>query len=331
MKNKILSIIVAAYNMEQLLPRCLDSLLQNPNEEVEILIVNDGSKDRTLSIALEYQGKYPEIIRVIDKPNGGWGTAINRGIQEAKGKYLKTLDSDDWFNSEALTAFVELLKEQEVDLVVSSYTRIYENKEAEADVYSELICNKKMPISEYLKINNYSKHLPIQALCFKTAVLKENNFTLSDRYYTDIEYNLIPLLYVDSVYFTQINLYQYYLGREGQSVSLNGYKKNWIDYIRMCEKVTRFYEENKSKMSEDLEKMYLKDNRNIIRFSYELLLSPRYRTADDKRAEESEKFDHWLKENSCDLYNYAGTLKVKKLIPYVKIWRNTGWNILKLI
>ncbi|MDH8701840.1 glycosyltransferase involved in cell wall biosynthesis [Dysgonomonadaceae bacterium PH5-43] len=328
--NKILSIVIAAYNMEQLLPRCLDSLLKNPNEEVEIIVINDGSKDNTLDVAISYQSKYSHIVRVIDKPNGGWGTAINRGIIEAQGKYLKTLDSDDWFDSIALDDFIKLIKKIDADLIATSFTQIFEDKQNKKYVYDNAICNREMLLSDYFKMNNYSKFLPIQALCIKTKILQNNKFKLSDRYYTDIEYNLIPLTYVDTIYFSKINLYQYYLSREGQSVSLQGYKKNWLDYVRMCEKLVLFYEENKTTISEDTLKMYIQDTKNVVRFSYELLLSPRYSTPDDNRKQEAILFDSFLREMSQYFYTYSSTLKVRKLFPYVKIWRNTGLNILKL-
>ena len=100
---KILTIAIPAYNMEKYVGRCLDSVLHTAmTNTIEVLLINDGSKDSTLRIAQEYATKWPETLRVINKPNGGWGSAINCAISEAAGKYFKILDADDWFDTQAL-------------------------------------------------------------------------------------------------------------------------------------------------------------------------------------------------------------------------------------
>ena len=331
--NKILTIVIPAYNMEKYLSKCLESvLLPEFQENLEVLLINDGSKDQTLSIAKEYEEKYPQILRVIDKPNGGWGTAINRGIAEAKGKYFRTLDADDWYDTKELEQFIFLLKNIDVDLAATSFTRVYEDsyRDNENDIYPEDLCGKTIDFKDYLKTNNYTKYLPIQAITFRTQLLQDNPIIISDRYYTDIEYNLIPLVYVDTVYFSQINLYRYFLGREGQSVSLSGYKKHLIDYINMCKKLTSFYAEQKQEMTDEMKITYFKDNANVVRFAYKLLLSPRFGEENDTRLEEAKKLDQFLKNTSIDLYKSANQVKLKKMIPYIWIWRFSGLNLLKL-
>lgn len=106
--EKILTIVIPTYNMQDYLRRCLDSLIV-PEEQMqllEVLVVNDGSKDNSSAIAHEYQDKYPGTFRVIDKENGNYGSCVNRGLKEATGKYIKILDADDWFDTKALTSFV---------------------------------------------------------------------------------------------------------------------------------------------------------------------------------------------------------------------------------
>ena len=97
MNSKLLSIIIPTYNMAELLPRCLDSLVtaQGADATLEAVVVNDGSKDNSLAVAQDYQKRYPNIITVIDKPNGNYGSTINAALPVAKGKYVKVLDSDD--------------------------------------------------------------------------------------------------------------------------------------------------------------------------------------------------------------------------------------------
>ncbi len=106
---KLLSIIVPSYNSQDYLAQCIESLLPG-GEDVEILIINDGSKDRTAEIAEEYQSKYPTIVRAIHQENKGHGGAVNTGIAQASGRYLKVVDSDDWLDAEAYPQVLETLK-----------------------------------------------------------------------------------------------------------------------------------------------------------------------------------------------------------------------------
>ena len=125
---KLLSIAIPSYNSEEYMRHCVDSLLTG-GEEVEILIVDDGSKDSTPQIADEYQEKYPSIVKAIHQPNGGHGEAVNTGIKNATGFFYKVVDSDDWVDQESyekILAFLrEAVKEEEpLDMLISNY--VYE-------------------------------------------------------------------------------------------------------------------------------------------------------------------------------------------------------------
>ena len=115
--------------MERYLNRCVDSLLAvEVLDDIEIIIVNDGSKDATLSIANQYKAQYPNSVVVIDKPNGHYGSTVNAALKVAAGKYFRILDADDWFNTEALIVFVNKLKEIDVDCVYTNFTEYNELK-----------------------------------------------------------------------------------------------------------------------------------------------------------------------------------------------------------
>ena len=109
--NKILTIIIPTYNMEKYLRRCLDSLIIDEEEmkQLEVLVINDGSKDSSSQIAHEYQDKYPDTFRVIDKENGNYGSCINRGLKEATRKYVKVLDADDSFDTKNFAKLLNVL------------------------------------------------------------------------------------------------------------------------------------------------------------------------------------------------------------------------------
>ena len=125
---KLLSIAIPCYNSQDYMEKCIESLLVG-GEEVEILVVDDGSSDKTAEIADAYAAKYPTIIKAIHQENGGHGEAVNAGIRNATGLYFKVVDSDDWVNKEAYIKILETLYEllrgpQTVDLLISNF--VYE-------------------------------------------------------------------------------------------------------------------------------------------------------------------------------------------------------------
>ena len=107
---KLLSIAIPSYNSEAYMEKCIESLLIG-GEDVEILIVDDGSKDRTAEIADAYEAKYPTICRAIHQENGGHGEAVNAGIRNATGLYFKVVDSDDWVDADAYMQILDKLRE----------------------------------------------------------------------------------------------------------------------------------------------------------------------------------------------------------------------------
>ena len=137
---KALTILIPVYNTEKYIKRCLDSLIVSEiMDDIEILVVNDGGKDHSVEIIQKYVDSYPETVRLIDKENGGHGSTINAGIKEAKGKYFRVLDSDDWFNSTDFVKFVNRLKSEDADLVVCDYRKEHTyNSKSEYFVYKNL-------------------------------------------------------------------------------------------------------------------------------------------------------------------------------------------------
>ena len=121
---KYISFAIPCYNSEAYMAQAIESILPG-GEDVEILIVNDGSKDRTAEIGKEYEEKYPGIVKLINKENGGHGDAVNAGLAHASGKYFKVVDSDDWVDRISLMKILNVLKnveeeEQEVDMLMAN-------------------------------------------------------------------------------------------------------------------------------------------------------------------------------------------------------------------
>lgn len=329
--KKILTLAIPAYNMEQYLGRCLDSvLLPGIENDIEVLVINDGSKDNTLAIAKEYEQSHDQVIHVIDKPNGGWGSAINRAIKEATGTYFKILDSDDWFESNAFVEFIALIKKSEADIVASSYTRIYDDIEPVRTIYPKQICGVTMPYSEYLNKYYGTINIPMASLCYRTDILKKHKIAVSDRYYADVEFALLPLAYVKDIEFTDLDVYQYYLGRPDHSTSLAGYNAHYNDYIEMMMKLVGHYETVKHQLNKEISSLFISEIKKHVKFSYYLLMSPAFKGLEADSKNKLRLLEADLKKRSAIFYSKAGNEKVRGFIPYIALWRLTGINVLKL-
>lgn len=217
--NKVLSIIIPSCNMEKYLSQCLDSLLVPNIDDVEILVINDGSTDRTSEIGHEYEQRYPQSIRVIDKTNGHYGSCINRGLKEATGKYIKILDADDSFNTIAFEKFINFLKGVSTDIVFSNYCIVDDTGAITAEkCFPKGNFNKAMTFREALPLFLH-ENMAMHGVSYKTEILKRIDYKQTEGVaYTDQEWIFIPVLNVQTVAFFPNIVYRYLVGREGQSV-----------------------------------------------------------------------------------------------------------------
>lgn len=239
--NKILTISIAAYNVERFLEQCLDSLLIPSMEKLEILIENDGSKDNTAVIGKQYEEKYPGVIRLVNKENGGYGSTINNSIRLATGKYFKQLDGDDWFNTDHLEQLVSQLESVDVDCVYTPYMEVYETDGHQCLRQIENIPAGEYPIEAVIGAEWFKQ---MHALAFRTQLLRDHNVTILENcFYTDQEYVVYPLLHTKRVYVYDKYIYCYRLGLAGQSVSLEGWKKHHAEHARVIKQLLSHYGE----------------------------------------------------------------------------------------
>ena len=205
--------------MAALLPRCLDPFTK-PNilKELEILVVNDGSKDNSLEIARQYEKEYPGIIYAIDKPNGNYGSTINKGIEQATGKYFRICDSDDFYDNHQLKNLLDYLREADVDLVLNDYVIDRQNQHSLMKMSNvEVGKTYKMDDVDLSTLGNYAMH----GLIVKTQILQQNNINLlTGISYTDTEFCYYPLQYAKTLSYVNYPVYHYQVGRDGQTVSL---------------------------------------------------------------------------------------------------------------
>ena len=222
---KILSIAVPCYNSEAYMEKCIDSLLVG-GEEVEILIVDDGSKDGTTEIADRYQEKYPTIVKAIHQENKGHGGAVNTGVENATGLYFKVVDSDDWVNPEAYQKILNVLAEvvrgpKTLDLLISNY--VYEKEGAKRKRVMRYA--KSLPEGRFFgwdeaKALGKTHYLLMHSLIYRTSLLRECGMKLPEHtFYVDNLVAFIPLPYVKTMYYLDVNFYRYFIGRADQSVN----------------------------------------------------------------------------------------------------------------
>lgn len=221
---KVLSIVVPCYNSEEYMERCINSLLVG-GDDVEILIVDDGSTDKTAKIAQDYQASFPTIVRSIHQENGGHGEAINTGLSYASGEYLKIVDSDDWLEKHAYQQMLEFLHQtiidqDPIDMVISNY--VYENQEKKNKrvmEYRSFLPKDQKFSWEEVKFP-FGKYLLMHSVIYRTSLLKESRINLPQHtFYVDNLYVFEPLPLVKTLYYLDIDLYRYYIGRDDQSVN----------------------------------------------------------------------------------------------------------------
>ena len=221
---KLLSIAIPSYNSESYMRNCIESLLPG-GEEVEIIIVNDGSKDGTAAIADEYAEKYPTIVKAVHQENGGHGEAVNAGLRAATGLYYKVVDSDDWVNKEAYLKILEKLAElvqtnNMVDMLLSNYVYEKEGKKHKKVMqYRSAFPVDKIFTWDDVKFLHVGQYIMMHSVIYRTQMLKECGLELPKHtFYVDNIFIYHPLPYVKKLYYMDVNFYRYYIGREGQSV-----------------------------------------------------------------------------------------------------------------
>ncbi|MBQ9990005.1 MAG: glycosyltransferase [Lachnospiraceae bacterium] len=222
---KVLSIAVPCYNSQNYMRKCIEALLKG-GEDVEIIIVNDGSTDDTGRIADEFAHKYPSIIRVVHKENGGHGSAVNTGLEHATGLFFKVVDSDDWVKEEAYDALLEKLGElirsgQMIDMMISNF--VYEKegaKHCKVMRYKHALPQDR--VFEWKDVGHFrtGQYILMHSVIYRTELLRECGLKLPEHtFYVDNLFVFQPLPYVKKMYYMDVNFYRYYIGREDQSVN----------------------------------------------------------------------------------------------------------------
>ena len=222
---KLLSVTIPCYNSEAYMRNCIHSLLVG-GEEVEIIIVDDGSKDGTGAIADEYAQKYPTIVKAVHQENGGHGEAVNTGLKNATGLYFKVVDSDDWVS---ISAYKEILKtlsqlagaRPSVDMLISNF--VYEKEGAKRKKvmsYRSAFPQDRVFTWDDVKFLHKGQYILMHSVIYRTKLLRECGLDLPKHtFYVDNIFVYQPLPHVKHIYYLDVNFYRYYIGRQDQSVN----------------------------------------------------------------------------------------------------------------
>lgn len=314
---KILSICIPSYNMEEYLPVCVDSLIVPSVSKIEIIIVNDGSSDRTLDIANEYKSKYPDSIVVIDKKNGHYGSTVNAALKIATGKYFRILDADDWIDSDVLEYFIARLENIDSDCI---YTKFTLHNVLDGAVETKTVSN--LPMETLLDLDQYQ--LPddmfaMHSLTYRLSFLREIGFHQTEGIcFTDIEYVMYPLSEAKTMYALDCSLYQYLIGREGQSVSFASMLKTIDHRLKIVNRILDEWNTNRKR-------------RNYKHMRYTVITSLMQRVFRVYLLHS--KYDDTIDTTAYDIMNkikginsvlFASIMQTKSLVlvPHVRIWYN---------
>lgn len=313
MNDKILSVSIASYNVESFIRDTVSSLLVDESwlKKLEIIIVNDGSKDDTSIIAHEYEKLYPESIVVIDKPNGGYGSTINASLAVAKGKYYKLLDGDDWFDTDIIKEFLQYLEKSDSDLAITPY---YEVRETDTLVDN----HPEIPSEGCLinEINIQNKLFAMHEIAIKTNKLFKIGKAVTEHcFYTDSEFVFYCILASETIGRFGKGVYRYRLGVEGQSVSIEGIRKHYKDMKSVAEAIYRSYHEFADSYSGTKKEELDYCVRNITYHTYRAY----FLINDSSKRPELLSFDNIIKKNYRNIYeisNESNLVKVLRLLHF---------------
>lgn len=235
--DKLLTICVPTYNMEALLSRCLDSFILDPSymNYLEVIVVNDGSKDLSSEIAHSYEVRFPNSIKVIDKENGNYGSCVNAALKVASGKYFKICDADDHFMKNNLQDFLDLLNRTDADIVFSPYKTVDFDGELKSEVsVPENYLGQEFSIDSIVWDSSELKPLrAMHCMATKTRLLLDYNYYQTEGIsYTDMQFVFYSSLFANSVVFFNAPIYCYYLGRDGQTMSKSSMIRTYMHFYQ---------------------------------------------------------------------------------------------------
>lgn len=301
--------------MEAYIGKCLDSLLIPEFDQVEVLVVNDGSKDRSSEIAHSYADRYPDSIRVIDKPNGNYGSCINAALPLATGRYVKVLDADDTFDTAAFSEFVRLLPGIDCDAIVTNHVTVSATGESirETKFDDNVRFNEPIEIEKAREfiINHY---VDMHRLAYRKTLFGRIDYKQTEGVsYSDSQWSIIPLANCKTICCLGLKVYRYLLGREGQTMD--------------CNQIAKFLSNFFAVLRDSVTVLNTTSDASVRHYIFIMLLEQLdyvYRNSlaniNEENAALWAEFDKWLEINSKELYDEVGQFHYSQLVSSYKVY-----------
>lgn len=320
---KLLTIAIPVYNTEKYIKRCLDSLLIDEIiDDLEIILVNDGSTDNSIDILNQYQKNYPSSITVIDKPNGGHGSTINAALKIATGKYFKVLDSDDWLDSYNFIDFIKLLKNCDEDVVASSYTEEYTYSGIRVPYDYKKVKNNVSIKFDSLKNKDMAEiYFPMASATYKLEILKKCKLELYENsFYVDMQYNIMPIPFVKTVRYVDKPLYRYFIGRPTQSMSQESLTRNYLHHKKVLTFLVDYYTKYANSASK-VQKEYMNFMATSMIYTFFTIVCIQLK---NKKLgyKTFKEFDKYLKNTNMELYessNLYSQIKYSRKLKFINV------------
>lgn len=304
MQQKVLTIVVPSYNTSQYINKCLPTFLdESILDDLEVLIVDDGSADSTYEIAKRFEDQYPNTVRAVRKENGGHGSVINVGIQMASGKYMKIVDGDDWVHTKNLCRLVNDLKEQDADVAINPFCLVNAKSNRTKFIpMDSAYCGKDMRFQDVCL--HVARHLKLHGISYRTELLRENHIRVREKvYYEDNEYNLYPLPYIHTITVFDYPIYQYLVAQSNQSVTNTNLFKNRHMFYTVVQDCIAHYEKYQSALPESVRSLIKNTVLDLIRSQYNNYL---HGASDPSAFAELKKFNRDFRSNYGAYYAEIG-------------------------
>lgn len=323
---KLITFTVPAYNSEAYLAQCLNSLVPG-GDDVEVIVVNDGSTDNTEIIARKYEQNYPHIVKVISKMNGGHGSGINEGLAIATGMYFKVVDSDDWLNGNALRTLIDTIRQHQksdqlADLYITNfvYDKVNEGKFFVRHFSRHFQSNR---FATWSQVRNFygAQVLLMHSLTYRTEKLRNSGIHLPlHTFYVDNIYSYKPLPHMQKIFYLDVNLYHYYIGREDQSVNIRVFTNRYDQQIRVMKEMIQAYRyDDIMKMDKGLKKYMLHCLSAIMMITIFFTVT---KDEDERRIALSDLWE-FIKDRDRSLYRFLRWRAMPTIVNYLP-WRLRG-------
>ena len=319
---KILSVSVAAFNVEKFIRQNIESFLDTEvSDKIELLVVNDGSRDRTAEIAGEYQEKYPGIVRLINQENAGPGSTVNTALQHAAGKYFRMVDGDDWVDKRGLKTYLEFMEREMADVIYTDYCKV--DHITGEQRYQAIDYENKNTVLKYADVCD-CLDVSMHNVTYRTELLKENGFAVDNCFYTDMEYLLYPVKYLNTIAVLDCNVYMYRVSLATQSMNINSMVKNKAMHKLVFEHLLEDWSEfGKGLSATDSRKVFFEKKMLVMAGAHLSIILAQEPSRQTK--EELREFIGHIEETDYDLYQKFVRLRT------VSVLRRTHYLVFGLL